>query len=77
MKFMLKKYITKIVKSVLEERKNTELSCGLNSQPVSGYDSRWIDERIDRLNSDLQGLAEHLGLERTFGTKFVSTKKKK
>lgn len=75
---MIKKYIKKLINEVLDDRNKMEIAVPVSSGYHTGvYDgTRWIEERIDRLNNDIQGIANYLDVTPTYGTCFIKTKKK-
>ncbi len=56
-----------MINEVLSGRE-LERSVGISN--VGSQDSYWIEQRIDRLQNDVEGLTNHLGLERVYGSSF-------
>lgn len=69
---MIKKYIKKLIREVNSEN---ELVCGGGNIPTVNND--YIYRNMERLEQDINGLADFVGAQRVYGTAFTKLKKKK
>jgi len=69
---MIKKYITKIIYQVLDKRE-LENKCVSNlcEPPVEVFGNNYyFEQRLERLQLDIEGLTRHLGLQKVYGSAF-------
>lgn len=69
---MIKKYFKKLIREVNSEN---ELVCGGSNVPTGN--NEYIYRNIERLEQDINGLANFVGAQRVYGTAFTKLKKKK